>query len=102
MARKQVDRRPEEKPATQHPAGQDRTKPDAARRVADGGDRRKDFGKPQAPIDRQLPKPGGQEDKDIFDQDRSDRESGRPIQLEDETEPTLGERDQFGGEKRPR
>ena len=100
MARKQVDRRPDEKPAKQQPAGPDATKPDAARRMTEGGEFRKGLGKPGGtPIDRTLPKPGpGREDKNIFDQDRSDRESGRPSQLEDdEPEPALGgERGQKG------
>jgi hypothetical protein len=88
MARKQVDRRPDQKPAKQKPAGPDGTKPDA-----EGGEARKGLGKPEGtPIDRPLPKPDAErQDRDLFDRDRSDRESGRPIQLEDdETEPAVG------------
>jgi hypothetical protein len=105
MARKQVDRRPGEKPAKQNPAGPDGTKPDAVRRMAEGDEARKGLGKPEGtPMDRPLPK---REGRDLFDQDRSDRESGRPIQLEDdEAEPALGGgRGQEGfraGEKRQR
>jgi hypothetical protein len=89
MAWKQVDRRPGEKPAKQNPAGPDGTKPDAVRRMAEGDEARKGLGKPEGtPMDRPLPKRG---DRDLFDPDRSDRESGRPIQLEDdEVEPALG------------
>ena len=89
MARKQVDRRPGEKPAKQNPAGPDGTKPDAVRPMAEGNEARKGLGKPAGtPMDRPLPK---REDRDLFDQDRSDRESGRPIQLEDDgAEAALG------------
>jgi hypothetical protein len=92
MARKQVDRRPDEKPAKQNPAGPDGTRPDAVRRVAEGGEARKGLGEPEGTIDRPLPKRGAErEDGNLFDRDRSDRESGRPIQLEeDEAEPALG------------
>jgi len=93
MARKQVDRRPGEKPAKQSPAGLDGAKPDAVRRMAEGGEARKGLGKPEgAPMDRPLPKRDSErEDRDLFDRDRSDRESGRPVQLEDdEAEPALG------------
>jgi hypothetical protein len=92
MARKQVDRRPGEKPAKQNPAGLDGAKPDAVRRMAEGG-ARKGLGKPEgAPMDRPLPRRDAErEDRDLFDRDRSDRESGRPVQLEDdEAEPALG------------
>jgi hypothetical protein len=43
-------------------------------------------GNPEATLmDKGSSKPGpGRDDQDIFDSDRSDRESGRPIQLEDE------------------
>jgi hypothetical protein len=93
MARKQVDRRPGEKPGKQNPAGPDGAKPDAVRRMAEGGEARKGLGKPEGtPIDRPLPKRDAErEDRDLFDRDRSDRESGRPVQLEDdEAEPALG------------
>jgi hypothetical protein len=93
MARKQVDRRLGEKPARQNPAGPDGTKPDAVRRMAEGTEARKGLGKLEGtPIDRPLPKRDAErDDRDLFDQDRSDRESGRPIQLEDDgTEPALG------------
>ena len=92
MARKQVDRRPGEKPAKQNPAGPDGTKPDAVRRMAEGDEARKGLGKPEGtPMDRPLPKRDANGGRDLFDRDRSDRESGRPIQLEDdEAEPALG------------
>ena len=93
MARKQVDRRSGEKPAKQNPAGPDGTKPDAVRRIAEGGEARKGLGKPEgAPMDRPLPRRDAErDDRDLFDRDRSDRGSGRPVQLEDdEAEPGLG------------
>ena len=50
---------------------------------------RKGFAKPEGdPIDKQMPKPGARSGgKDIFESERSDRESGRPVQLEDDDEP---------------
>jgi hypothetical protein len=93
MARKQVDRRPGEKPVKQSPAELDGAKPDAVRRMAEGGEARKGLGQPEgAPMDRPLPKRDSErDDRDLFDRDRSDRESGRPVQLEDdEAEPARG------------
>jgi hypothetical protein len=92
MAREQVDRRPDEKPAKQNPAGPEGANPDAVRRMAEGGEARKGLGTPEgAPTDRSLPNRGSERaDRDPFDRDRSDRESGRPVQLEDEAEPELG------------
>jgi hypothetical protein len=93
MARKQVDRRPGEKPAKQSPVALDGAKPDAVRRMGEGGEARRGLEKPEgAPMDRPLPKRDSErEDRDLFDRDRSDRESGRPVQLEnDEAEPALG------------
>jgi hypothetical protein len=93
MPKKQVDRRPDENPAKQNPARPEVSKPDALRRMGEEPDVRKGFGKPEGvPIDKQMPKPGGRRDaQDIFDGDRSDRESGRPIQLDDdESEPAIG------------
>jgi hypothetical protein len=93
MARKQVDRRQGEKPAKQTPAGPNGAKPDAVRRMAEGDEARKGLGKTEgSPMDRPLPKRDSKrEDRDLFDRDRSDRESGRPVQLrDDEAEPTLG------------
>ena len=51
-----------------------------------GGSKR--FGQPEGhPIDKQAPKPGVRGGgKDILEGDRSDRESGRPVQLEDDDE----------------
>ena len=47
-----------------------------------------------------MPKPGGGSGgKDIFESERSDRESGRPVQLEDDGEPEGG-RPQEGYEDR--
>ena len=101
MDKKQTDRRPDEKPATQNPGRPDVTKPDAARRPPGDSAERKGFPKPEGnPIDKQMPKPGGGSGgKDIFESERSDRESGRPVQLEDDNEPEGG-RPQEGSEDR--
>ncbi len=83
MAKKQADRRTDEKPAKPNPAEPDVTR-DATRGMTEGADIDKGFKKPDgAPIDKRLPKPG-REDRGIFEGDRSDRESGRPIQLDDD------------------
>ena len=61
MDKKQTDRRPDEKPAPQNPGRPDVTKPDAARRMPGDSAERKGFPKPEGdPIDKQMPKPGGE------------------------------------------
>jgi len=89
MAKKQADRRPDEKPARPNPARPDVIK-DTDRGIAKGGESRKGLGRPEgAPIERPLPRPG-RDDKGVFDGDRSDRDSGRPIQLDDDdAEPAM-------------
>ena len=55
--------------------------------VPEGG---KGFGKPEGhPVDKQAPKPERGGGKDILDGDRSDRESGRPVQLEDDDDESV-------------
>ena len=84
MAKKQADRRPDEKPAKPNPARPDATK-DPGRRQAEGVDSRTGYRKSGGePEQRSRP---GRDDKDFFGGDRSDRESGRPIQL-DEDDPS--------------
>ena len=77
MDKKQADRRPAEKPE-EHGSG---------RRVPEAPDGNKGFGKPEGqPIDKPF---AGR--KDILESDRSDRESGRPVQLDEEDEDDEGE-----------
>ena len=101
MAKKQADRRPDEKPARPNPARPDVIK-DADRAIAEGGESRKGLGRPEGNAsERPLPRPG-RDDKGIFDGDRSDRDSGRPIQLDDDdAEPAMdGERKVTGRERK--
>jgi hypothetical protein len=88
MNKKQADRRPDEKPRQQGPGKYDPAKPESGRRMPEAPKDRKEFGKPEGhPMDQHAPKPGTRSGgKDIFDGDRSDRESGRPVQLEDDNE----------------
>jgi hypothetical protein len=104
MGKRQDGRRPVDKPAGQ---GSGPSRPDRPDR---GG---KGFGKPEGhPIDKQMPDPGTRAGgKDILESERSDRESGRPVQLDDDDErevgsgggdadPGLGGRPREGGEGR--
>jgi len=94
MHKKQVDRRPDGKPAEQGAGKYDPTRPAPDRKAPEVPEENKGFGKPEGhPIDKPTPKPGTRFGrKDIFEGERSDRESGRPVQLEvedddDETSP---------------
>ena len=116
MDKKQVDRRSDEKPAEQGAGKHDPTRPMPDRKAPGGPKEEKGFGKPEGqPIDKQIPKSGRFGGKDILDGDRSDREAGRPVQLEDDDEmetthpgradpePGLDGRQQEGGQdRRPR
>jgi hypothetical protein len=82
MAKKQADRRPDEKPAKQNPAGPEVMK-DADRTITESGERGEGFGRRPEGAPNDKPRPG-RDDKGIFEGDRSDRESGRPIQLDDD------------------
>jgi hypothetical protein len=87
MNKKQADRRPDDKPAEQ---GQGKPVPERRMpEVPEGGKR---FGQPEGrPIDKQAPKPGMRSGgKDTLEGDRSDRESGRPVQLEDDDDKGQG------------
>jgi hypothetical protein len=88
MDKKQADRRPGEKPAEQGQGKYDPSKPESGRRMPEVREGSKKFGQSEDhPIDKQAPKPGTRSGgKDILDGDRSDRESGRPLQLEDDDE----------------
>jgi hypothetical protein len=121
MSKKQSDRRPDQKPAEGGPGNDDPKdlgKPEAGRRMPQVPEDRKGFRQPEGdPIDKQAPKPGTQSGgKDILDGGRSDRESGRPVQLEEDdderqpfprrqpgradSEPGVGGRPQDGREGR--
>jgi hypothetical protein len=82
MIKKQTERRPAEKPAERGPAKQDPTNPSG--RVPETLQDRP-LGKPEGhPLDKQVPPPGARSGgKDILDSERSDRDSGRPVQLEE-------------------
>jgi hypothetical protein len=83
MSKKQGDRRSDEKSAARPSGG---AKAGARRSTPDPAASPQGAGNPDATLmDKASPKPGPRrDDQDIFDSDRSDRESGRPIQLEDE------------------
>jgi hypothetical protein len=86
---KKQDRRAE-KPREQGSGTYDPNRPEPGRKIPEApGD--KGFGKPEGqPVDKQMPKPevpAGR--RDILESERSDRDSGRPIQLDDEAEEEL-------------
>jgi hypothetical protein len=89
MSKKQADRRPDQKPADQGSDSRyDPSKPEYGRKMPEVPE---DKGRPEGgPIDKPFPKPetrGG--DKDFLEGERSDRQSGRPIQLEEDDPKTL-------------
>jgi hypothetical protein len=90
---KKVDRQPDRKPAEPYAGGHDteRANPEAARTGAqDKGKRSRRPEDPGLPVDKEAPEsePRFPEkdgfDKKAFEDERSDRASGRPLQLEDE------------------
>ena len=100
MDKKQAGRRPAEKVAEHGPGKFDPNRPEPGRRPE--APREQGFGKPEGqPIDKQLPTPGMRAGRsDILESERSDRESGRPVQLEgedDEREVTSDAKPGFGG-----
>jgi hypothetical protein len=89
MDKKQADRRPGEKPAAQGQGKNEPTKPESGPRMPEAPEGNKRFGQTEGDSgDKQAPKPGARGgERGILDGgDRSDRESGRPIQLEDDDE----------------
>lgn len=93
MDEKQAHRRPDAKPAEQGKGRFETSKPEPGPRMPEFPEGGKRFGQPEGlpvdkpTIDRQAPKPGARSGgKEILEGDRSDRESGRPIQLEDDSE----------------
>ena len=86
---KKQDRRAE-KPREQGSGTYDPNRPEPGRKIpGDPGD--KGFGKPEGqPIDKQMPSPDMRTGRrDLLESERSDRDSGRPIQLDDEAEDDL-------------
>jgi hypothetical protein len=93
MDKKQAHRRPDEKPAEQGKGRFETRKPESEPRMPEFPEGGKRFGQPEGlpgdkpTIDRQAPKPGARSGgTEILEGDRSDRDSGRPIQLEDDDE----------------
>jgi hypothetical protein len=96
MSKKPVDRRPAEKP-TRPGDGANAPSNSEPGRMAEDLQERKGLDKLEGrPIDKPFPTPRtGGKGKDFFEGERSDRESGRPVQLEDDED---GERsDQASG-----
>ena len=87
MSKKPADRRPDENPTGPGAGAYAPGNPERDR-MPDDVRERKGFEKPAGrPIDKQLPTPGaGGKGKDFFEGERSDRESGRPVQLEGDEE----------------
>ena len=107
MSKKPVARRPDEKPTGRGPGAYDPGSPEAGRMPEDSPERKR-FETPEGrPIDKPFPAPGaGGRGKDIFEGDRSDRESGRPVQLEEDEDGTRSDREsgrplQLDREERP-
>jgi hypothetical protein len=92
MRKEQLDRQPDERPAEQEVGRHDPNRPEPGRKAPDLPKKDKAYRKPGEhpeghPIDKTTPKPEPRfGDKEIFEGDRSDRASGRPVQLEDEEE----------------
>ena len=98
-SKKQLDRRPDEK-NTEHGSGQyDPSKPESGR-IGESVD--KNVRRPEgSPIDKELPRPGmAGKREDTFEEDRSDRQSGKPLQLEEEREPSSAGRKPGFGERK--
>jgi hypothetical protein len=87
MNKKQADRRPDERPPEQSAARYDPSKPHPGRLPEDPQEDR-EFHKPAGrPVDKPLPTPEARRrGKDGLEGERSDRESGRPVQLEEDEE----------------
>jgi hypothetical protein len=86
MDKKLGNRRPGEKPAEQGSGTYAPNRPEPKRKTPEAP-HDKGFGKPEGqPIDKQTPNPETRARRDILESERSDRESGRPVQLDDEAE----------------
>jgi hypothetical protein len=90
MDKKQGNRRAGEKPGEQGSGTYDPNRPEPGRRIP-GAPGDQGFGQPEGqPLDKQMPHPEMRaRRRDILESDRSDRDSGRPIQLDDEAEEDL-------------
>jgi hypothetical protein len=99
---KQGNRRPDEKPAKQGSGTYDPNRPERGRKSPWApGD--KGFGKPEGqPIDKQRPNPEMRPKRDLLESDRSDRDSGRPVQLNDEADEfDAADEERRGQEQKP-
>jgi hypothetical protein len=87
MGKKPNDRRPDEKPAGQASGKHEPRKPESGRMPEDP-QRDRGLGRPAGyPIDKERPTPEARgKGRDLLDSERSDRESGRPVQLEEDDE----------------
>jgi hypothetical protein len=87
-------RRRDEKPTGPDAGTYDPGNPEAGRMPEDFPGR-KGLERPAGgPIDKPLPTPGaGDRGRDIFDGERSDRESGRPVQLEGDEDDERSDRE---------
>ena len=94
MSRKPVGRRPNEKP-TAPGAGPNKPGNPEPGRMSGDLPGRKEFEKPAGrPLDKPFPAPGaGGKGEDLFDGERSDRESGRPVQLESDEDEERSDRE---------
>jgi hypothetical protein len=81
-----MDKKPTDQKPIEHDRGSfDPTKPEPGRRIPETPE--KGPGKREGrPIDKEMPKPGAQSaNKSFNESSRSDRESGRPVQLEEDS-----------------
>ena len=86
MDKKQDNRRPGQKPAKQGSGTYDLTRPEPGRKTHEAPDD-EGFGKPEGqPIDKQIPNRDMRAGRDLLESERSDRDSGRPVQLDDEAD----------------
>jgi hypothetical protein len=100
MDKKKGNRRPGEKPAEQGSGTYDPSRPEPGRKTPGASDD-KGFGKAEGqPVDKEMPNPQMRARRDILESERSDRESGRPVQLDDEAADEFDEEDR-GQEQKP-
>jgi hypothetical protein len=94
MAKKPVDRRPDEKP-TKPGGGTHQPGREPGRMPEDAQGRKGSETPERRPMDKPFPAPGsGGTREGVFDGgERSDRESGRPVQLQDDDEEERSDRE---------
>jgi hypothetical protein len=82
---KKVDRQPDQKPVEPYTGGHDRKTESEAPAAPSKGKGRRPEARGGRPADRTHPEPEPRHaDKEWFDNERSDRSSGRPVQLENQ------------------